>query len=206
MGVYATAIYDLRNVGKVQHGDTGRAGAVVAQTTNLVNAAANSSIAPIQKGAATILNGVDKLGSAAGVSNAATKVTGLASKAVNPLLCVASGVRILKDDDQYAALIEEGAAMGTMFASEKLFKKLVANPLTQADYEAAGKMASGFTSKLANWAKNLSKGKKTALTIAADVALVAVSIISFDIGKNAAKTVSNREERAQNSQGLDYNT
>ena len=56
MGVYATAIFDIRNIGKVSHGDKGRIGAAAAQTTNLVNAASKSSIEPLQKGATTILN------------------------------------------------------------------------------------------------------------------------------------------------------
>ena len=118
MGVYATAIFDIRNIGKVSHGDKGRIGAAAAQTTNLVNAASKSSIEPLQKGATTILNYVDDAGNLVGVTNAASKVTSVASKAVNPLLCVASGMRVLNDEDQYAALIEETCAMGTMFAGE----------------------------------------------------------------------------------------
>ena len=141
MGVCATAIFDIRNMDKVGHGDTGRVGAVAAQTTNLVNAASRSSIEPVQKAASTALNYIDDAGNVVGVTNAASKVTGLASKAVNPLLCVASGVRVLKDDDQYAALIEEGCAMGAMFAGEKLLKTLVANPIAKKEVKTTSKWA-----------------------------------------------------------------
>ena len=57
-------------------------------------------------------------------TGANSKIGALAQKAVNPLLCVAAGVRVLNDEDQYAALIEETAAMSTMFGAESLMKYL----------------------------------------------------------------------------------
>lgn len=196
MGVYATAIFDIRNIGKVSHGDKGRIGAAAAQTTNLVNAASKSSIEPLQKGATTILNYVDDAGNLVGVTNAASKVTSVASKAVNPLLCVASGMRVLNDEDQYAALIEETCAMGTMFAGEKLFKTLVVNPVSGKEVKASTELAGKIASSIQDATKNLSGGKKKLLAIAADVALVGVSIFAFDTGKKVGKMLSGRDKES----------
>ena len=208
MGVFATAIFDVRNIGKVGHGDTGRAPVSIAQTTNLVNAASHSTYAPLKNSANVLLNGVDDAGRLIGVANAASKVTGIASKAVNPLLCVASGMRVMKDDDPYAALIEEGCAMSAMFAGEKLFKHLVANPLAQKEVKTSTELAAKIVSKVDDFSKGLTGKKKIAANILADIALVGVSIFSFDMGKKLGKTLSHRNngEKATQvqTQGLDY--
>lgn len=205
MSTYATALYCGRNIGKVHNGDTGRAGAAMAQTTNLINAASQSSVAPIQKGAAMILHGVDDAGKYIGVADAASKVTNFASKAVNPLLCVGAGVRVIKDDDKYAALIEESAAMGAMFASEKLFKKLISCPVAGQEVKSTAKWITNIASKITDATKGLTGGKRKLAVIAADLALVGVSILSYDIGKKIAKNFSNREEEPiYNIQSLDY--
>lgn len=200
MGIYATAIFNARNYGKVQKGELGRLGAATAQTTNLINAGSNSSIDFVRNASNGVLNGVDDVGKAMGVANAASKVTNFASKAVNPLLCVASGIRVLNDDDQYSALVEETAAMGTMFASEKLYKTLVANPVTQNDIKTTTKWAGEIAETLSDFSKNL-KGKNKylgkALCIAADLGLVAVSIASFDLGKKVGKKLTGRDEQEQ---------
>lgn len=211
MGAVATAIFDCRNVSKVAHGDTGRVGAVAVQTTNLINAASKSSVEPVKNSATTILNYVDDAGKAVGISNAASKITGFASKAVNPLLCVASGVRVLKDDDQYSALIEETCAMGTMFASEKLFKKLVANPIAGKEMKNTTKWVAKIADKVSDSTKNIKGGKKTLLKIAADVALVGVSMLGFNAGKKVGKMLSGRDDESKvvqenKTQGLDYTT
>ena len=209
MGVVATAIFDVRNMNKVGNGDGGRIGAAAAQTTNLVSAASHSSIEPLKNGANAVLNCVDDAGNLIGITNAASKVTNIASKAVNPLLCVASGVRVLNDDDQYAALIEEGCAMGSMFAGEKLFKTLVANPVSQKEITTTTKWASKIASSLQDATKNLSGGRKKLLAIAADVALVGVSILSFDIGKKVGKMLSGRDEEDNintSQTGINYNS
>ncbi len=207
MGVYATAIFDIRNIGKVSHGDKGRIGAAAAQTANLVSAASKSSIEPLKNGANTILNYVDDAGNLIGITNTASKVTNIASKAVNPLLCVASGMRVLNDDDQYAALIEESCAMGTMFAGEKLFKTLVVNPVSGKEVKASTELAGKIASSIQDATKNLSGAKKKLLAIAADIALVGVSILAFDTGKKVGKMLSGRdsEDNINTSQtGVDY--
>ncbi len=45
-----------------------------------------------------------------------------ASKAVNPLLCVAAGARVLNAEDKKSSFIQEGLAMGAMFGVEGIIK------------------------------------------------------------------------------------
>ncbi len=52
----------------------------------------------------------------------AGKGANYASKAVNPILCVASGARVLAAEDKKSALLQEVGAMGGMFAIEGLIK------------------------------------------------------------------------------------
>ena len=116
-------------------------------------------------------------------------------------------MRVLNDEDQYAALIEETCAMGTMFAGEKLFKTLVSNPLSGKEVKSTSELVSKVASSIQDATKNLSGGKKKLLAIAADVALVGVSIFAFDTGKKVGKMLSGRdsEDNINTSQtGVDY--
>ena len=57
--------------------------------------------------------------------------------------------------------------------------------------------------------KNLTGAKKVLATIAADLALVGVSILSFDIGKKIGKKLSGRDEQDAintSQSGLNYNS
>lgn len=47
----------------------------------------------------------------------------LASDYVNPLICVASGVKVLRSDDKKSTLIVEASALGSMFVVEGMMKK-----------------------------------------------------------------------------------
>lgn len=52
------------------------------------------------------------------------KGAGILSKAVNPLLCVASGVRVYKSKDKKRTAVKEAGAMSLMFAGEGVWKRL----------------------------------------------------------------------------------
>lgn len=55
--------------------------------------------------------------------DAAGKAVNFASKNINPLICVSSGLDVLMADDKQSALITTGSALGAMFAVENLMKK-----------------------------------------------------------------------------------
>lgn len=155
-----------------------------------------------------------------------SKLSGIASKVVNPLLCVASGFRIAKDEDKSSALIEEGLAMGTMFGAEKAVKniKTPIEELVRVGYNNIDDVAldlaksKKFCTLLNNkTAKNalvscakkiskMSKGKKTMLFVGAELALMGASIFSFDMGKNLGYAITERDpNKHSKEETLNYN-
>lgn len=226
MSGIATAIYSVRNIGKVNNGDVGRLPAAVAQTTNVAGQGVN-----------IIANKVNELGHLAdaskNVSGVATRVSGLASKVTNPLLVCAAGVRVAKDDDKESALVEESLAMGGMFAAEKMYK-IVRNTVRSAQGETIidktprffketstlGKME-GVSKKINTYTlkegkladvlcslgkkiKGLSKPQKIAVFVAAELGLVATSILSYSgfkkIGQMLTGRLNNNKEEVQETE------
>ncbi len=127
-GIVQTGIFCARNTGKIATGkDTGRLGATGAQLVSLTDKVSHNASIFGEKVLKTIDGAdgficdtlknmgkeeiADTLKATAKASNGSVVGT-IASKAVNPLLVAAAGIRVLKDDDHYAALIEETSAMG----------------------------------------------------------------------------------------------
>ena len=100
--------------------------------------------------------------------------------------------------------------MGAMFASEKLYKTLGAKPLTGKEVKTTSKLETKIADTVADSVKNVKgRGKKKLLAIAADIALVGVSILTFDLGKKIGKKISGRDDEIKNvktTSGLDYNS
>lgn len=218
-GIVQTGIFFIRNGGKVATGsDKGRIGVAGAQLGSLTDKVASGASIfgnEISGAAQSVLNTADtgilaiadKMGCADAAKNLAAEAGtksifgAVAQKAVNPLLIGAAGIRILKDDDQYAALIEEGSAMGLMFGAEKLMKTQRKALYSLADgSEAALKEAanSGGMQKILSAAakkfKGLSKGQKTAAKVGLEVLFVAGSILAYSVGKKIGKALSHRED------------
>ncbi len=216
-GIVQTGIFFLRNGGKVASGqDTGRIGATAAQlgsltdkissTASIFGYAAKSATSFLDSG---ILAVAEKTGTTDAVktlaSNAGTNSIfgAVAQKAVNPLLVGAAGIRILKDEDQYAALIEEGSAMGLMFGCEKLMKTTKNNFFKLTDcpdnvLKDTIEHSKGIKKIFANAAdkfKSLTKGQKTAAKVGIGLLFVAGSIGAYSIGKTAGKKLSGRDEQ-----------
>ncbi len=224
-GIVQTGIFFIRNGGKVASGsDKGRIGVAGAQLGSLTDKVASGASIfgnEISGAAGGILktadSGIlaitDKMGCTNAVENIAAEAGtksvfgALAQKAVNPLLIGAAGIRILKDDDQYAALIEEGSAMGLMFGAEKLMKtqRKTFYALAQGS-EAALKEAADLggikkiMSEAAKKFKGLSKGKQTAAKIGLEVLFVAGSVLAYGIGKKIGKALSGRDHNTNNTQ------
>ena len=217
-GIVQTGIFFLRNGGKVASGkDTGRVGAAAAQlgsltdkvanTTSIFSDAAKSATGFIDKG---ILAAADKVGKTKAVEAFAQKSAetagtnsifgAVASKAINPLLIGAAGIRVLKDDDQYAALIEESSAMGLMFGAEKLMKTTKNSFLTLTTSSDGAlketiEHSDGIKKILAQTAqkfKAMSKNGQTATKIGLGILFVG----AYSIGKTLGKKLSGRDEQA----------
>ncbi len=232
MGTVASTVFAARNINKcVSQHDYTRGAVAACQTVSSADAA-SKGISEIFSGAAksagNLLSKADgaveavfqKIGGEGGTKalNAITESTGavsklgaVAQKAVNPLLCVSSGIRVLKDDDQYAALIEEVSAMGAMFGCEAVMKcarnSIVGN--TKQTTGLAKKVANvaskstklqGLAEKASTWFKNLkntSNGstKQKLVRIGLDILFVAGSICAFNLGHKVGEILSHRSDK-----------
>ena len=223
-GIVQTGIFCARNKGKVATGkDTGRLGATGAQMLSLTDKvshnasvfgenvlkatdAADSFICSTLRSAGKE-GAADALETAAKASNGSVIGT-IAAKAVNPLLIAAAGVRVLKDDDQYAALIEETSAMGLMFGTEKLmstaksaFFDIAENGAKELS-ESKGivssikNLATKGLNNAAKWFTGLSKGGQTAVKVGIGLAFVVGSITAYNVGKAIGQKLSGRADAA----------
>lgn len=233
MGSVASAIFAGRSIEKFRNGDSSRGVIAGCQIISSADSAAKASSSVFGKVAKNIGGTVakadgavdvlfNKIGGETGTSilNNMSKTTGAASKigavaqsAINPLLCVSAGIRVLKDDDQYARLIEETSAMGMMFGTEAVMK-CVRNGITgqaQATKGLSGKVAnvlsnnkntSEILSKLKKGFDNIGKSKngnvkQTLLKVGLDVLFVGGSILAFNVGQKIGKKLSHRDENSQ---------
>lgn len=116
------------------------------------------------------------------------KAANFASKAVNPILCVASLSRALSAEDKKSAGIQEAGAMLGMFAFEGVAKSAMGlAPVKNKFYNAvAGKLVNGLkATKLIN---KLPNNKFTA--ILKGLAFVAASCIGFSAGHGVGKLIT----------------
>lgn len=225
MGVVSSLVFAARNMKKCANGEGTRGTVALCQTVNTLDTvvdtanATGSIFGNMANSVGTAFKTADdavgsvfsKVGKTEVLENATkttgahTKVGALAQKAVNPLLCVAAGVRVLKDEDQYAALIEETAAMGAMFGCESLMKYVrqgtmdkvnaIANGRSldtvtfaksseklQGLAKKTGKLVNSATSKIKINSKN-SKAAKTAANYLDDI----VGKLAKKVGKSKGK-------------------
>lgn len=211
MGAITSGVFAVRNGNKAVNGDLGRTPVSFAQMFNTAAELTKSEVKSVANAASVFINKVDDLGKAAGVSNAATKIAGVTSKIVNPLLCVASGARVLKDDDQYSALTEEGLAMGSMFGTEaclKTVRKKATEALEKGSLDGIvnNKTVKKVGTELLEKLGKMGKGSKTALYVAGELLFVALSVCAFDIGKKAGKKITGREDKPKEPQNNPFKT
>jgi len=222
-GIVQTGIFCARNAGKVASGrDTARVGATGAQLLSLTDKVSHNAsvfgegILKATDAADSFICGTlrnaGKEGAAEALETAAKASNGsvigtIASKAVNPLLIAAAGVRVLKDDDQYAALIEETSAMGMMFGAEKLMKTAKSTFFDIAENgakelsESKGlkdgikNVATRALNTAAGWFSKLGKGGQTLTKVGIGLLFVAGSITAYNVGKSIGKKLSGRAEK-----------
>lgn len=235
MGVVTSVLFAGRNGYKCvnQHEGTRGAVALCQSVSSLdgISSSTSSLFSGLTKSTGNVLKGADSaienlfknIGGEAGEktlekittsTGASTKIGALAQKAVNPLLCVAAGVRVLNDDDQYAALIEETSAMATMFGAESVMKyaRSALTNSSQATTGLAGKTANllsssssikGLAEKVSKWYKNLGtstngSAKQMIVRIGLDALFVGGSILAYNVGKKIGEFFSHRGDEENN--------
>ncbi len=199
MGAVSSIIFGARNTSKAANGDIGRAPIPVVQSFNAVydvavNGAKNG-FSRISEGASNLVKHADKLGAKVGVENATSKLFNTTSKLVNPLLCGAAGVRVLRDEDKKSALIEETAGLSAMFIGEgiyKAFRNVTESAIKNYSYEKIAndlthcKTKAGISGIITKRAGNILQGASNESLIKKAVTGIA----------NKTKNMSNGKKRA----------
>jgi len=229
MGIVSSMAFAVRNTDKcIRKGDKTRGAVALCQsvgTLDNVSQATSSIFSNVTKTAGNVLSKadgvvekvfskIDKSGEfldgAMKATGATTKIGALAQKAVNPLLCISSGIRVMKDDDQYAALIEETGAMTGMFAAESAMK-YARNAITgssQATTGMAGKFAKvlGSSDKISNFMQKIAdkynslagtshgSAKQMLVRVGIDALFVGGSILAFNLGHKIGEALSHRNK------------
>ncbi|MFA7658940.1 MAG: hypothetical protein WCY19_05865 [Candidatus Gastranaerophilaceae bacterium] len=120
--VISSAIFCARNVDKAEKQDKIGRWAVAAGQAKKVVDYVSTLDNEVGKGARTAVNALKTYSESEKLLSYAGKAIDFASRKVNPLICVSSGIDILRADDKDSALIKNAAALSSMFAVEHLMK------------------------------------------------------------------------------------
>ncbi len=123
------------------------------------------------------------------------KSVNVVSEWVNPILVVASGVRVYNSDDKKSALLKEAGAMSAMFAAEGAYKSLFGlggKTANYKNYKYLNDIAIGLKD-FASKNKFLSKlpGGKLGGVVKA-LGFIATSCLAFEMGSRLGDAVAQR--------------
>ncbi len=128
------------------------------------------------------------------IFNGVCKGVNVVSDWVNPILVVASGVRVYNADDKQSALLKEAGAMSCMFAAEGFTKKMLGlNKGTTAqykNYKFMNDIAEGVKKFCANtkYLKNISSNRIGG--VLKGLAFIVASCGGFEIGSRIGKAIA----------------
>ncbi|GBF23331.1 hypothetical protein tpqmel_0735 [Candidatus Gastranaerophilus sp. (ex Termes propinquus)] len=174
MSFCASLVFSARNTGKALGGDIGRTAVAPAQALGAVADAAQGGLGSVSRVASEACDKLKHL----------DKVSKVASKAVNPLLCTAAGIRVLRDEDKKSALTEEAFALGTMFSAECLMKS-VKKPIEMLVREGATNGAAGAGKDIEQVLKSITSAKGVS-------AKVSGAILKNKDAKNATVNIAKK--------------
>lgn len=117
--VISSIIFAHRNIDKTQNGDIGRAPVAAAQCINAFGEISryNKVLAKGTDAAVGLLQNAAKNSKALDYT---LKGVSWATKHVNPMIAVSGIIKVAREEDKLSTGITEGAALGTMFAGEKI--------------------------------------------------------------------------------------
>ena len=116
----SSAIFAYRNIGKTQRGEIGRAPVAAAQTAGVISEIARYN-ATLAKGTDAAVGVFTNLAKKSKVMEGVVKATKWGVNNVNPMICVSSGIKVLKSDT--IQTLKEIGALSAMFAGEAIAKK-----------------------------------------------------------------------------------
>jgi len=189
--VARTAIFSGRNIDKSANGKA-REGAALGQTKNLFDELAKFE-GKIGNGAKTALNALKEFSRSSKPLEYAGVAADFASKHVNPLICVSSGIDVLMSDDKEYALATNAAGLGAMFGVEHLMKQHLGDVIDSVKTDVL-KIKDSYKTvdKVVSFAQRAGKGKLT--PIIKGVAFVVGSCAAYSAGEKFGKLLLGREE------------
>ena len=215
--VISSAIFSIRSADKAEkqleagHGATAASRAVIAggQLWKVGEYVAEKTIKldnELGKTTQTAVNILRKASKNDALIDYAGKAVKWASKSVNPLICVSSGIDVLSSEDKQSTLIKNGSALGGMFFIEGQMKKVVDETTKQ---QALDKVLIGVKNKalksktFGKITKNLLKfaeshgGKNKYLQAAHGITFVLGSITGYTLGEKFGTTVAKGVKKIQ---------
>lgn len=182
--LYSSLIFAFRNGEKTERGEIGRAPVMLGQAKNAMKSIMEFDNA-IGTGAKTAVQALEVGAKSSKALNYALKGIDIASKNVNPLICVSGGIKVMMAEDKAKAAIEETASLAGMFAAEGLFKKCFNvhnNPKIT-------------TFKCLDGVNNAVKGLGKWGVVIKGVAFVATSITGYNAGQKFGKLITSNVKK-----------
>lgn len=158
--VISSAIFCARNVDKAENQDkVGRWAVAVGQGKKVFDYVKTLDN-DLGKGANEAYKTITMVSKDSKALQGLGKAIDFASKKVNPLICVSSGIDILRAKDKEEAFVLNGAALMAMFGTESLMKKHMDENIAQKCLEKASKIK-GLENAAENFLKFTEKNKFT---------------------------------------------
>lgn len=186
-GVVASGLFCARNIDKTADGHVGRAGVAVGQAKNIVSYVKTLDNS-IGRGTKAAVDAFKAAAETNKIFDYAYKAVDIASKSVNPLICISSGIDVLTSDDKESALVTNAAALGSMFAVESLMKKHLGSALKDISQI---KGVNKVTEKVMNFASKHKHGGKLP-EIVQGVAFVVGSCAAYGCGEKFGSMVAKK--------------
>ncbi len=187
-----SGIFCYRNCKKVENGEKARSTVAFAQGAKIVDAFTryNDSTIKTTNKALSIFN---KYAQKSKLVDYTGKAVNWATHNVNPLICMASGVKVLTSDDKTRTGITEIGALSGMFLGEGLIKHTMPKYINESNIQ---KLANKFkdTKFLKGIAKAITKPGNSgkAASIIKGLLFVCGSISSYSIGQKIGASYADR--------------
>lgn len=189
--IFSSAIFCTRNIDKTQNGEVGRSAVATGQGVNVVREIGkfDNAAGDAIKSATSIFT---KMAQGSKVLGYTEKALDFASKNINPLICVSSGIKVVASDNKTETAINEMGALSGMFLGEGLFKHYQDKLFNE---KTVGSVMEKVTkNKTANKYLNKILDMKYAgkyATLLKGLTFVLVSITSYEVGKKLSSDFAN---------------
>jgi len=178
----SSIIFCARNIDKAENqGKTGRWAVAVGQGKKVADYVTTLDN-EIGKTSRTAVDALKTFAKSEKLLAYAGKAVDIASKNVNPLICVSSVIDVVNSDDKQSAIITNTAALGSMFAVEKVMKD-------HLDDIPKLECFKDFSEKILKYSKE-TPHMKGIPAIIHGVAFVAGSVLAYSIGEKLGKSVA----------------